>query len=204
MEKIDFVEIATYCVNQFKAAHNSDNDSYEGTLYVAVSEDDQVKCSRTPHVLKETNRCLLVHEHSALAYTNYYRWYKIQYIDENGCVTDERLENGYDLDITYSGTYSNKWLRLTHNGVELYSCKPFPVEEKIAKVWELYQKVKSIENEKEIKLVANLFKKDEKILELEKEIEGFTYENHLLEQQKKQYQGLLDEIKEMVESKSVN
>ena len=68
----------------------------------------------------------------------------------------------------------------------------------MAKIWKFYQKVKDISSEKEVKTIADLFRKDEKILELEKEIEGFKYENYLLEQQRNEYRDLLDEIKEMV------
>lgn len=203
MEKINFIELATYCANNFKEAHNNENDRYMGTLYVSISEDDQVRCSKTPHVLSGACRCILIHEHSELAVTRYYSWYKIHYIDENGCVFDGNLGNGYELGMIINGSYSNVWMRLTLNNIELYSIKP-PFENKIAKVWELFQKVKDISSPKEVKLVADLCRKDERILELEKEVEDFKFENHLLEQQKKQYQGLLDEIKEMVESKSLN
>jgi hypothetical protein len=64
------------------------------------------------------------------------------------------------------------------------------------KVWELYTRLKDVPTEKEIKLIADLFRKDEKILELEKEIEDFKFTNHLLEQERNQYKELLDEIKE--------
>ena len=51
----------------------------------------------------------------------------------------------------------------------------------------------------EIKLVASLFKKNETILELKKEIENFKFTEYLLEQERNQYKRMLDEIKEMVE-----
>ena len=40
-----------------------------------------------------------------------------------------------------------------------------------------------------------LFQKDEKIIELEKQIEDFKFTNHLLEKERDQYKELLDEIK---------
>ena len=43
-----------------------------------------------------------------------------------------------------------------------------------------------------------LFKKDEKILELEKEREDFRFSNRLLEQEREQYRDLLDEIRQIV------
>ena len=68
----------------------------------------------------------------------------------------------------------------------------------MAKVWQLYSRVRGIESANEIKLIAELFKKDEKILELEKEIEDFRFSNRLLEQEREQYRDLLDEIRQIV------
>lgn len=197
MEKIDFNELATYCVNQFKEEHNSSRDHYVRTLYVSISEDKQVKCSTTPHVLKETSKCLLIHEHSELAISNYYSWYKVQFIDENGCVHDGNLGDGYTLEMFVCGSYSNIRLALCYNKAELYACKA-PFEDKIIKVLELYYKVKDLSSEKEVRLVAELFRKDESIIELGKQVENFKFENHLLEMERNQYKDMLNEIKEMV------
>ena len=68
----------------------------------------------------------------------------------------------------------------------------------MAKVWQLYSRVRGIESANEIKLIAELFKKNEKILELEKEIEDFRFSNRLLEQEREQYRDLLDEIRQIV------
>jgi hypothetical protein len=80
----------------------------------------------------------------------------------------------------------------------LYWCRP-PFEDHIAKVWEIYSRLKDFSTEKEINLTAELIRKDEKILELEKQVEDFTFTNQLLKQERDQYKELLDEIKEMVE-----
>ena len=197
MDKIDFIGLAEYCVNQFKEAHNCSNDHYVRTLYVSISEDNQVMCSITPHVLHNANKCILVHERSELAISNHYSWYTVQYIDEKGCVFDGNLGGGYTLNMVVCGSYSNIWMDLRLNKAELFSCKA-PFEDKIAKIWELYQKVKDISSEKEVKLVADLFRKNEQLFELGKEIEGFKYENHLLELERNQYRDMLNEIKKMV------
>ena len=197
MEKIDFIELAKYCASVFKEAHTKSGDFYKSTLYVSISEDNEVLCSKTSHVLNNASRCILVHEHAKLAVSNYYSWYKVQYIDENGCVFDGELGDGYTLSVYACGSFSNMWMELHLNNNTLYSCRP-PFERQMAKIWKFYQKVKDISSEKEVKTIADLFRKDEKILELEKEIEGFKYENYLLEQQRNEYRDLLDEIKEMV------
>ena len=50
MGRVDFIEIAEYCVNRYKEAHNSQNDSYENTLYVAITSDNRILLSSTPHI----------------------------------------------------------------------------------------------------------------------------------------------------------
>ena len=52
----------------------------------------------------------------------------------------------------------------------------------------------------QLKLIASLFERDEKILELEKQIEDFKFTKHLLEQEKKQYMSLLDELKQIIDN----
>ena len=70
-------------------------------------------------------------------------------------------------------------------------------QEKLRKLWELYTKVKDINNAAEIELIAKLFRQDDRVFELTKEVEELKFSNMLLEQEKQQYKGLLDEIKEM-------
>ena len=59
-----------------------------------------------------------------------------------------------------------------------------------------YSKIKDIQSDSERELVIDLFRKDERVFELEKQIEDFTYANHLLKLERDQYKELLDEIKE--------
>lgn len=198
MDKIDFVELATFCVNRYKESHSTSSDSYAGTLYVAILEDNSVLCSRTPHVLKNAVKCLLIHQRSELAISNYYLWYNIEFIDDKGCVFDGNLGNGFKLEVSAWGQFSNQMMSLLYNQSSLYWCSP-PFEDHITKVWEIYTRLKDIPTEKEINLIANLFRKDDEILELEKKVEDFTFTNQLLKQERDQYKELLDEIKEMVE-----
>ena len=88
-------------------------------------------------------------------------------------------------------------MQLSYDNRVIYSCRR-PWEDHMAKVWQLYSRVRGIESANEIKLIAELFKKDEKILELEKEIEDFRFSNRLLEQEREQYRDLLDEIRQIV------
>lgn len=195
MDKIDFVELATFCVNRYNESHNTSSNRYAGTLYVGISEDNHVMCSITPHILRNCVKSILVHRRDTLAQTNSYYWYDIEFIDENGCVSDGNLGNGYSISVHAWGQYSNQIMSLDYNNSHMFWCRP-PFEDHMPKVWELYTRLKDVPTEKEIKLIADLFRKDEKILELEKEIEDFKFTNHLLEQERNQYKELLDEIKE--------
>ena len=71
----------------------------------------------------------------------------------------------------------------------------------LPQIWELYNRIKNVKSEKEINLIVDLFSKDEKILKLEKEIENFTFSNHLLMQERDQFRNLLKEIRDIVENK---
>jgi hypothetical protein len=200
MEKIDFFELATYCTNKYRESHNTNNNSYAGTLYVAILEDNQVMCSKTPHILRNCVKCILVHRRDTLAQTNSYYWYNVEVIDENGCIYDGNLGNGYSIEVNAWGQYSNQIMSLDYNSSHLFWCRP-PFEDHMPKVWELYTRLKDVPTEKEIKLIADLFRKDEKILELEKEIEDFKFTNLLLEQERNQYKEMLDEIRDVVKNK---
>jgi predicted patatin/cPLA2 family phospholipase len=55
----------------------------------------------------------------------------------------------------------------------------------------------------EMMLVVDAFEKDERILELERQIEDFKFTNNLLERERDQYKDMLDEIKELLNQKNV-
>lgn len=118
----------------------------------------------------------------------------MEYIDKEGCVLERNLGGKFDIQTSASASV----MTLSYNGQELYSCYA-PWEDNIGKIWNLYCEVKDLKSTNEIKLVASLFKKNETILELKKEIENFKFTEYLLEQERNQYKRMLDEIKEMVE-----
>lgn len=200
MAEIDFMELAIYCQNRFKEEHNSSEDRYVKTLFVAITIEGDVLTSTTPHVLRNAVQCILIHERSKLAWSNYYSWYHVEFINNNGVVFDKCLDENFKLYIGAYNGYANQTMWLKHEETELYSCNE-PWEKHIAKVWKLYLRVKDIKSTKEIKLIADLFKKDEKILELEKQVENFKLTNYFLEQERNQYKSLLDNIKQIVEKK---
>lgn len=203
MANVDFVELAIYCANRYKEAHTEKNsERYVGTLYVCIAEDNSIMCSKTPHILRSAHQCILIHERSELAISNWYSWYRVEFINDQGCVFDSNLGDDFNLSVSSWGNYSNQRMSLTYgsNNLSLYQCKE-PFEKNIYKVWELYTHLKDLKTISEIKLIADLFQKNEKIFELENQIEDISYTNHLLKEERDQYKNMLDEIKEMIDSK---
>lgn len=194
---LNFEELSEFCIKRYKNSLSSENESYVKTLYVAISEDNEVYCSTTPHILSKAHRCILIHSRSALAVSNWYTWYTLEYIDKDGSVTGGFLGNGFSIYTDWVGSWSNQRMYLKHEDLEIYSC-PAPFEDKMQKVWDLYQRVKKAKSNAEIELIAEMIEKDETILEQEKEIASLKFTNKLLEKQKKQYKNLLDDIKVLV------
>lgn len=199
MTNIDFIELAIYCQNRYKEEHNSDKDRYVKTLFVAITKEGDILTSTTPHVLRDAEQCILIHERSTLALTNHYLWYHVEFINMDGIVLDERFDEQFTLHIGPFNGFSNQIMWFNYNNQTIYSCKK-PWENTIGKVWKLYTRVKDLKSTEEIKLIASLFERDEKILELEKQIEDFKFTKHLLEQEKKQYKLLLDELKQIIDN----
>ena len=80
MANVDFVELAIYCANRYKEAHTEKNsERYVGTLYVCIAEDNSIMCSKTPHILRSAHQCILIHERSELAISNWYSWYRVEF-----------------------------------------------------------------------------------------------------------------------------
>lgn len=202
MEKIDFVELATFCVNRYKEAHTGSGERYEGTLYVAILDDNEVRCSTTPHILRNAEQCILIHHKSQIAISNWYSWYFVEYINAEGSVCGGNLENSFMLKIESWGSFSNQVMSHSYgnDNLNLYWCKA-PFDKGIKKAWELYSKIKEIKTLSEIKLIADLFMKDEKIFELNNKVEDFTFANHLLKLERDQYKDILKEICDIVKNR---
>ena len=60
MSNIDFVELATFCANRAKETRSNWGGKYERTHYVSILDDNTVKYSMTPHVLRNAHQCILM------------------------------------------------------------------------------------------------------------------------------------------------
>lgn len=197
MSKVDFLKLANYCIDRYKNSLEDKRERYVDTLFVAISKNNEVLCSKTSHILGDANKCILIHHKKQIAVTNWYDWYNMEYINEKGCVFDGNLTDGFSIEITWQNSFADQRMRLWYNGRIIFSCRR-PWENNMAKIWELYIRLKNIESDKEKKLVADLFKKDEKILELEKQNADLKFSNYLLEQERDQYKDLLEKIRDMI------
>ena len=194
MSNIDFVELATFCANRAKETYSVWGGKYERTHYVSILEDNTVKYSMTPHVLRDAHQCILMHERSEIPISNIYYWYEFEYINPEGCVLASDLGDDFSL-ASFKRKHLASFIELRCKGNFLYS------NLNIQKVWELYSKIKDVPTETERKLIVDLFEKDEKIFELEKEVEDFSFSNYLLKQECDQYKKLLSEIRDIVRNK---
>ena len=194
MEKNDIIELATFCTNKCKEVHSGKtNDRYTKTLYVSISKDNNVQCSITPHVLQNAYQCILIHYGAEFAIKQWYAWYEIQFINADGIVYDSNFGDEFNM-VVNSYNYS---ICLCYGKEKLFWIEE-PFEGKIHKLWELYIKLKDVKSLAEMKLIADLFKKDDKILKLENQIENFTFTEHLLRLERDQYKELLDKIKDTI------
>lgn len=201
MADIDLMELATYCQNEYKENNTSDKRQYINTLFVAITEGGEVITSATPHVLKKAEQCVLLHFSIESTSRGRFSEHQFQYINKDGVVHNNRLDNKFYLYTMYSSRVS-LGLAYKDNDINknLYQ-HPTPWEICIEKVWKLYTRVKDLDSFAKIQLVAELFEKEEKILDLERQVENFRFTNYLLEQERNQYKSLLDNIKQIVENK---
>ena len=199
MAHIDFIKLATYCQEKYKEKYTSETRRYLGTKFVAITKEGEVMISATPHILEIAEQCLLLHFGSEKTSTGSWSRELIQYINREGAVADSRLDNKFWLDLRYHHP-KGYTLQLTYRDNDNVVCL-LPAEtweNNISKVWCLYSRIKDLDSFAKIKLIADLFLKDEKILALEKQIRDFKFMNYLLELERNQYRSLIDEIKQII------
>ena len=162
MEQIDFIELAEYCVKKAKEVPSYVIKHYEKTLYVSISEDNSVKCSMTPHILRDAYQCILMHKMTDYNDT----WYEIEFINENGCVKVSYLDDIFIL--SSERTKRDKPLIILKEhwvnkvGVDEYHmlCS----SDDICKIWDIYSRIKDVSSKSEWKLIVEMFKSNEKIV----------------------------------------
>lgn len=201
MSIVDIKALSDYCVKRY--IENLDtNIKYVETLYVAISKDDKVLCSTTPHLLTDAFRCILIHVRVIKDRPLKQNWrYEIEYISENGCVSDGLLENGFRIRCQWDSSRQVEIINLFNSNEKgqfpVYTIVA-PFDDKMQALWDAYCFVKNAKSEAELQKMRTFLKKEEKILELGKKIGDLSFSNYLLEQQRNQLHKFLDEIKQII------
>lgn len=202
---VDFLELATYCKQEIeqKCAESDRKRDYE-ILYVAICDDDSIKISRTPHILKSAKQCILVHSWLQLASTISYDTYLVQCINEDGEVLQNDLDSDYSIHISPSSFNYAARISLKRNATtifqdEIWSNGKDVLNKRLVFIWNLYKKSKTeCKTMKESQLLGKLARSEQRIEELESKLADSSVNEQLLEAEVRQYRSLLDEIKKLV------
>lgn len=196
MDIFEKKQIAEKCIKKYK---KEKGDKYINTLFVAIHSDDSVQESMDDSVLEMAEKFMLIHSYRELAVTNYYTWYDIDFVEDNGSVLRDQFDSNFRVYISFLGQYSCKVIYFVFDETDttLYF-ESYPCE--MQKIWNLYLKCKECKTEKEMQLLCELVKKDSEINVLKLDVEEQNFVKLFLEQQNKQYEQILAEIKRMFES----
>lgn len=199
-----FVEIAKDVVSEFKAEYDNkkDCDFVNYQLYVSLLEDGNIETSTRPYVLNKGKECIIILTHSDLAVTNYYRWYVIKHIDANGNVHNGYFDNGWHIEITSWGQFTNQILSLSKDSQNWFSEHQGPWEnpwdEPFQRLWDFYQTVRKCSSMEEVQFIADNYELKEKIKKLNEEICGLDFVKKKLEIENDHYRSLFKEIAKMI------
>lgn len=202
---VDFLELATYCKQEIeqKCAESDRKRDYE-ILYVAICDDDSIKISRTPHILKSAKQCILVHSWLQLASTISYDTYLVQCINEDGEVLQNDLDSDYSIHISPSSFNNDARIYLKRNATTVFQDKIWSngknvLHKRLVYVWNLYKKSKTeCKTMKESQLLGELARTEQTIEELESKLADSSVNERLLDEEMGQYRSLLDDIKKLV------
>lgn len=205
--KVDFLELAAYCKQEIeqKCAESNRKHHYE-ILYAAILEDESLRISTTPHILRDAKRCILIHSWRQLAATIYYDTYLVQFINEDGEVLQEKLDSEYSIHISPSSFNCSAIISLSRCSKMVYSAKLWSNGElllplRLRYVWDLYKKCKAeCQSLKESQLLGRLAKANQNIEELNSQLADSSVNEELLKEEVRQYRSILDEIKNLVDS----
>ncbi|MCQ2254883.1 MAG: hypothetical protein MJZ29_05240 [Bacteroidaceae bacterium] len=185
-----------------KTNSNGEHYQYQDSVFVSIDKNNETNVSETPDILNNEGvvQCLIIHRYKVKAVTNWYSWYTVEFIDVNGSVHTNELDDRYKLYVNYNGCFRNQRIHLAADGKSIYSC-PWPNKSRIPIIWTLYNKCKSAKTTQEAQLLGELAIMDQSIISLTEDLANADYANELLAKERDQYKSLLDEIKELVHHK---
>ena len=160
MDIFEKKQIVEKCIKKYK---KEKGDKYINTLFVAIHSDDSVQESMDDSVLEMAEKFMLIHSYRELAVTNYYTWYDIDFVEDNGSVLRDQFDSNFRVYISFLGQYSCKVIYFVFDKTDttLY-IESYPCE--MQKIWNLYLKCKECKTEKEMQLLCELVKKILKLM----------------------------------------
>lgn len=204
---VDILEIAQYCKSEYEQkCEKSDSKCGYSIHYVAISDDGQIRISKTPHVLAGSEKCYLIHSWQQKAVTCWYETYAVQSFNVYGEVGSGTFDDDYSFSITAAGFNRPEMISLKRNGHELYSVSLwergcFVLPKRLEYIWELYKKCRrECTTQYESELLCELAAKDDSIKDLENRLADTTLKEQYLRDEIAQYRTLLDEVRSALKS----
>lgn len=169
----DLIELSQESLRKYRCSLGSvDTEQYKNTLYVAISENNEVSCAYNPVILGDAYQCFLIHCKSQLAVTNWYNDYKAEFIDHNGYNLEGIIGNDCYFNVNWVGQWSNQVMKLYHRDEVIYSCRP-PFEGHMQGLWDAYRATLNREQENITVLRAELTQKEELVQDLENQVNHY-------------------------------
>ena len=195
---MNILDVADYCQNRKKQELNKENSKYIDTSFVSMNKNNEIKISKTPHILKDAVQCILIHEWQKKEISNWYSWYNIEFINSDGCVHNNQLDGNFKLFINFKSNLSNHIMYLKKDDVIIYSCK-YPCEDQIRIIWNLYLKCKECGSTREAELLGKLAEKDETIVDLNKRLADLNFATSIMQDEVIIYKEILEKVKSLTE-----
>ena len=167
---VDFIELAQVSLHRFRQSLGSEDvERYVNTLYVAISENNEVTCAYDSAILGDAYQCIIIHCKSVLAITNWHRWYKPEFINRNGYNLGEIIGNDCTIRINWEGSWSNQVLKLYQRDEELYSGNA-PFDNHMQALWNAYCNTLNNANDSIEYLQTIIAQKEEQIQALKEQV----------------------------------
>lgn len=199
--KVDFIELAKYCKTEIanEVEQSQRKRSYH-IVYAAIYKDGSIRMSVTPHILKEAERCFLIHQWHQLAETISYATYQIQSINDQGEVSVGKLDDEYRIHIFPERFNISEIIQLTRNGDVVYETflwnkGEYILEKEFVFIWELYKKCKqTCKTAFESVLLGKLAKQEKSIKDLEDRLSDSSIKEEYLNAEIRRYKELIDAL----------
>lgn len=197
-------EIAYNIIDDFKkwTKEGEETAFVNETLYIAIDKDNNIKVSMASNVLDDAYEAILILVYTQREYSNWYCWYKIFHIDSDGEVMNDYYNGKFRISRSCINGYINQYIDLLYDNTKIYS---FRISHstwsgEFKKLWNLLNITMQLKTKDEILLACKLYRSNSANADQQSKIEELCQREYLLESQLKEYRGLLDEFKSLLNS----